>query len=324
MAGYSYQVLISKEEERVMTIILTAASQGIGQLIATAINGPIISSSAEYGITYLYGLALCCGLITLTLTLSMTDLGHEKSGSDDLTLRDILGLTRIKESALSMFKKREGKVRMLVHLSVSVTFTMQLAVKSRDIGFLYYVKEGNFTLSSFSLYNAVSGSVQAVGGAFTLWFLSGKLKIAGLNVLLVSCTVSALGFIVISQSPDASLAWVGTALFTMQSLPTIIMQVVQAKLLPQDVAKLYAYQAVLLLLLNNIAPFLYKSFYAVSVSVWPGASLAVGGLVNVISLMLSMILTEIRTKEEYSPPKAASLQYDDSEGDLRTLKSPGT
>lgn len=295
MSAFSYSALAVDPDKRHYNLAIAEGTVVGGIVIGTLINGPIIDN---YGLdTMLFINCGTCVIVIMIVVFLVKDIPKEFSSS--FKWRDIVSLSHIFDAVKCVFRPRAKHSRILIHLSVAAYCCIYIAVTGYTaLMFLYFVKELGLTLTQFSYFTAIGNFIKASLGPIIL-ILTKKIGINPLDTGVVAAGMVALGYII--QSITTSYAILVTA-FIFLAFQSVVFAVIRALLAfivdRDELGKVFAYDAILQVILNSVASLLFNVLYEHTLTVWPAMFLTVGGILCFFGVILMAVISCLKAKDD--------------------------
>ena len=298
MASFSYNARITSVENRSIIMALTEASLGVGSIIGGYTSGPLIT---RFGVPALFGITLGINACIAIIAFFMTDILKNDSGK--LSMSDIFGFRRLVDAATAMFHRRVGYRRMLIQMSFASFFGVYCGmILSSSVGFLYFVKNIGFSLDLYSIYMGSSGALITITSTIVLVIVK-YLHLNQRGAAIIGAGLCSIGFTINSIGKPIWLPWLGMVFMATQGLPFAVLRTYQSTLARGDeLARLFAYEALLQIVLTQLTQIFGSNFYIWTVEFWPGATLALAAgcvIFSIIMMVLSIHVQKWNDQLEY-------------------------
>lgn len=295
MSGYSYVVLAATEDSRAFHMALAEGSIVIGMVLSSLVSGPVIET-----IGLNWAIYINTGLNVALLPIIIFGLREiPKDMAETFKFKDILTFDNIKDAVKCVFKARPGRNRLLIHLNIAAYCCAYFGVTGAGaISFLFYVKEVGLTVTQYSYYNTVSLVLRAFG-APALLRLSKALKIDSFNVAVIATGVVVIGYTIQSLSLDLGFIFVGAALLSFQAVIYAVVRATLASIVAKDeLGKIFAYDAILLVVLTSLCTAFFNYLYDWSLPFWPSMHLAMAAVMFLASLSVFIVMALIKIHQD--------------------------
>lgn len=262
---------------------------GIGALVGSLFYGPVFDALGLDKLAY-----ITAAISVLPVLVALFFVRDTISTSRAVTWREVINLKGLSDAFRTIYKKRDGYLRLLLILSFLLYFFPYMASTSfNSVKYLFLVKQSGLTMSQYSTFVGVAVALQTFGGTCIIIVFKKILRIEDF-LFCIGCAVSmAIGYIIMSQPSIPQSIWIGAALLTPQGVLLAIIRTVQTKICDKDeLGKLFAFDAIIQSLLTTGVTIGAKAIYTASLSVWPGLFLALNAFLIVCSMIVCAIMSQ--------------------------------
>ena len=295
MSSFSYVALITPKEKISVAMAISESSLLAGALIANLINGPIIDGTSLSTLIYINaGLALLPTIIVFVFFTDITSTSVIK-----YTWRDMIGFNHLLDAFKCVFKKREGNSRLLLNLSFVAYMCIFATIAGLAAnGFLYFVKQIGMSMTEYSVFSGVLSALKGIAGPGILWVVKRWIKPDRTSILMGAFSSMAFGYIIMSIDSIPHNAWFGGLFLCTQIVCFGEIRSFQASLCERDeLGKLFAYDALLQLLIQLIAATSFRSLYSGSLAFWPGMFLSISAALIFLGMIVVIFIDKIRLRK---------------------------
>lgn len=293
MAEFSYTALVTTVEKRAFNMAIAEATIVIGLLIGTTINGFIIDDFGLDKLAY-----VTAGLSTLPLFVSLIFMTDIVDLTHSVNWRSIVGFDHLLGAFRTLYKKRPGYSRLLLNLTFVMYGFLYVSTNFFTSGsFLYFVKERGLTMSEYSLFTGFINLMRGVGGPALIYVIN-KLFRPDEFHFAMGCAVSAVfGYIIMSIDIFPHSMWVGGVFLSTITTYYSIIRANQTRICSrQEVGKMFAFDALMQVIMGNVTNSLTKEIYAQSLLFWPGLFLAISAFLNICGMASINVFTYFNDK----------------------------
>lgn len=247
------------------------------------------------------GIALAPILITAIFTVELpprvnnSALHCEGQGSPNTSCLNKIGVMRMLDAIKCVFKKREHYKRTRLNLCYLANSAANMAANGLVVNsFLYFHKQYELTISSYTIYFSYLMGVVAVGGPVIMKAASLCLKFNSATIGMMAAAFLAIGYAVMSIGVIPHGLWIGGAFLAFQSVVYASARSYAVRLVRTDeIGKIFAYDAMLQVLLQILSAILFKWVYSITVEHWAGFFVAFCGLLCLISSLSLFIVSRL-------------------------------
>lgn len=295
MSGYSYVVLAVNTENRDFHMAMAEGAIVVGMILSTLASGPAIDN---FGLNR--SIYVNAGLNLLLLPLIIFGLRDiPKEGAETYRWTDIFTTKNITDAIKCAFKSRPNYTRLLIHLNIaSYYFAFCGVTGAGAVTFLFFVKEVGLTVTQYSYFNSIS-LVLRVFGAPVLLKLTKRFKLDSNNVAVISCGLVSLGYILQSVSMNLLYIFAGTFFLAFQAVMYAVIRSNLASLVAKDeLGKIFAYDAIIQVMLSSLCSMTFNYLYQWSLPVWPSMFLAAAALLHIAALIVFIIMAIVKVYQD--------------------------
>ena len=292
MSSYAYISRVTRTEDRPLYMTLLEGSSALGCIIGLLGGGMIQTHTGLSTVGFVSaGMALAPFLSTLVFTVELPRAdNHNASEQRDTDCMRRIGLTRMLDAIRCVQKRRDDYKRLQLNLCYIAVSTASFSANGLGVNsFLYYHKQNGLTLSGYTLYFAYIMAVVAVGGPLILK-LTNSLKLNPATRGALAAAFVALGYCVMALDFIPHGMWIGGAFIACQSVVYASARSYATQLVRVDeIGKVFAYDAMLQVILQISSTILFKWVYSVTVEHWAGFFVALCGFLLILS-SISLLL----------------------------------
>ena len=292
MSSFSYVALITPKDKTAVAMAICEGTILVGMLLGNVLNGPIIDRTSLPTLTYINsGFAL---LPLVIVAIFVTDVTSHSTVQ--YTWRNVIGLSHLLDAFKCVFKKREGNSRLLLNLSFvaySLTYVGSAGLAANS--FFYFVKEKGMTMTEYSVFTGTSSVLEGVTGPGILLLVRRFSKPHRNNISILACASVALGYMFLSLTPIPHIEWLGLLFLSGKLVFYAEIRLLQTKLCnKEELGRMFAYDALIQLLLGAGAAVLIKLLYSATLQIWSGMFLAVFSLLMVFAMVVVTIIDQLQ------------------------------
>lgn len=293
MASFSYIAYITPPEKRTVNMAIAEGSLLMGALIGQTTNGFIIDDLGLDTLTYITA-AVC----VLPMVIGFVFMTEAVTNTGKSTWRDAIGVRHLLGPFSTLYKRREGYSRIILNTSFVLYALPYVAMHFYMVGgFLYFVKERGLTMSEFSIFNGYVTALKGIGGPLVVLIIKKFFKPDEYDFAM-ACTVSSvIGFTLISIDSIPASMWVGGAFLMFQAAFFAVVRVIQTEQCSKvELGKLFAFDAIMQIVIGEIGTVLVKQIYASSLLFWSGLFLALCAFLHICSMVVLAIVRYYSSK----------------------------
>jgi len=262
-----------------------------GAMIGSLINGPIIDNLGLANMMYINSALTVLPLPVVLICITDITVKSDRK----YTWRDVIGLSHLMDSFNCAFQKRKGNSRLALNLCFVIYILGFSAISGiLTLGFLYFVKEKELSLTLYSVFNTYGLAMKVFGGPFLVWLIEKYFKPDHLTLGLVAASGMSIAYLIIPIDAIPYSIWIGATFWGFQSVFFAITRSLQISFVNKDeLGKLFGVDAILETVVGAIATIAFRSFYAATVTFSSGLYLDVCSALFILVMIVFLCLIKL-------------------------------
>lgn len=269
---------------------LLEASSAAGCLIGLLGGGIIMTHFDVATVGFVSaGVAMVPLLSTTLLTSELPCLNEPVSGTASWLKK--IGVKRMLDAIRCVFKRRDNYRRLCLNLCFFTNWMATFASNGFIVNsFLFLHEHSGMAIGSYTTYFSYIMGVVALGGPLIIQATKGLNLNTAVQGAIASAFV-AVGFGIMSVRIIPYALWIGGAFVSFQSVVYASARSYAVQLVKTDeIGKIFAYDAMLLVILQITSTILFKWIYSVTVEIWAGFFVALCGFLCLLSCLSLLIV----------------------------------
>ena len=239
---------------------------------------------------------MCTAIFTVELSprVDNSAVSDGSAGTNVSVLRRV-GVTRMLDAIQCVFKKRDCSKRIRLNLCYVANAATSMAANGLVVNsFLYFHKQYGLPIENYTIYFSYIMGTVAVGGPLLLKAMTTCMRQSSAVHGMLSAAVLVVGYAIMSVEVIPHCLWIGGALLAFQSVVYASVRSFAVQLVRADeIGKIFAYDAMLQVILQLTSSILFKWIYSLTVEVWAGFFVAFCGFLCSLSAASLLVVSRL-------------------------------
>ncbi|XP_045777870.1 proton-coupled folate transporter-like [Maniola jurtina] len=266
--SFCYISDITSTEKRSLRMTVFEAAVSAGSVI-----GAVASSYVMRAVGIVYLLLIAASLFVTAYIFTIICLKESLVGAVQGNLRSVLDFKLIKSMLSECFKKRpnHGRAQILL-LTFANCLSIFIMYGHMSLDYMYTRKKLHWAIKQYTIYSATQTTISFFGSFLGVMLVQRLFKVSDLAFATVAIASAGTEYMIIAFATAAWQMYTSAGISLFRSLSSPLIRSLLSKILPpQDIAKVFALMCAIEGVSPLIAPALYNSLYAYTISTFPGA-----------------------------------------------------
>lgn len=308
MSSYAYLTMISSAEHRSLYMALLEGSAAFGVFLGLVGGGELFQRCNLATTAYTSSsLSLLPVLVTLIFTTEVPRVTEEHEQARSTSWSSRVGVRRMLDAIKCVFKRRQHFARLKLNLCYLTNFAVGAAATGFGAdSFLFFHKQFGLSIAYYGIFFGYLMAIVAIGGPIILKILCSYFKLRNTWTAMLSACFLAVGYVIMCLKfiPSVYGFWIGGIFLAFQSVVYAPVRDYAAKLVDtSEIGKIFAYDAMLVVIMQISSTILFKWLYSVTVEKFDGFFLVFCASLCLTAGVALIVITRIDKLETHRVPQ---------------------
>ncbi|XP_074651711.1 lysosomal proton-coupled steroid conjugate and bile acid symporter SLC46A3-like isoform X2 [Tubulanus polymorphus] len=304
LSVFSYMSNITSESNRTIRVAVLESMSFLGGTIGLSLSGVLLD---HLGFQYVFVIMIVCHFILIVYTLLWIDDVHpaDQIVEQNTNLcRHLFNLTHFKESAICLFRPRDGHLRRNLLLTFGAFLGGFFAFSAHnDLAYLYLRHAPrNFTQTEYGYYLGFTNAMSGIGLIVILPLFKHYLLLWDTILIIIGFSARGIALIVLAVSMVKWLVFLVPVIGMFQGFGAAGCRALLSKFVDKDeTGKMFAFVASGESLITLLASVIFNNLYPATISFYPGFCFILAAAMMIIPIIIiGFVHKFIKQEDRYS------------------------